>query len=141
MHTKLKNRNTAGGFTLLEALFAVMLIGLVIAALAVSSGAFTMANAAAVDLSTAEFLIEEIRELTAMTPFGDLSGLAGNYPTPIDVTETPLTDFAAFEQQVAVDPCGDDFNAPTADFVRITVKILKNDRPISEASWIRADLD
>ena len=40
------------GFSLIEALLAAMLIGLAIAALAASSGAFTMYNAAGLDLST-----------------------------------------------------------------------------------------
>ncbi len=54
---KQKNRT---GFTLIESLFAAMLIGLVVAAIAVSSGAATMVNGVGIDLSTAEFLIEEI---------------------------------------------------------------------------------
>ena len=132
----------SGGFTLLEALFASMLIGLVIAALAVSSGAFTMANAAALDMSTAEFLIEEIRELTAAKPFAELSALDGSYSPPIDVTEVSMgTDFAAFQQQVTVEPCGSEFNTANNDLVRITVKILKNSALVSEAAWIRANLD
>jgi len=151
MNRKLQTR--CKGFTLLESLFAAFLIGLVIAALAASSGAFTMANAAAVDLSTAEFLIEEIRELTADLLFSDLLDLnthSPNFPAnlnpyspPIDVNGASLgNDFAVFTQQVSVDPCGDDFNAVSNDdFVRITVAILKNNLPISEASWIRANLD
>ena len=140
MNRKLPNRRN--GFTLLESLFAAMLIGLVIAALVASSGAFTMANAAAVDLSTAEFLTEEIRELTTGLPFADLAGLAGDHSPPIDVSEMPLNDFSVFKQQVAVDPCGDEFSANSNDdFVRITVTIYKNEKPVSEASWIRANLD
>ena len=65
---KTANRSFSAGFTLLEVLFAAMLIGLAIVALAVGSGAFTLNNAAGLDLSTAEFLIEEIRELTAPVP-------------------------------------------------------------------------
>jgi hypothetical protein len=140
----MKNRNhnrKSDGFTLIEALFAAMLIGLVIAALAVSSGAFTMANAAAVDMSTAEFLIEEIRELTAVMPYAGLSGLAGTISPPIDVMGVSLTDFNAFAQQITVVPCGGDFSAPTNDFVRITVTVLKNGSPVSEANWIRASLN
>ncbi|MHC4834844.1 MAG: prepilin-type N-terminal cleavage/methylation domain-containing protein [Planctomycetota bacterium] len=72
MNTK-KRKN---GFTLIEALFAAMLLGLVVAALAAASGAFTMANGYGVDLSTAEFLIEEMRELTANEDFDTL--LAGS---------------------------------------------------------------
>ena len=130
-----------GGFTLLESRVAAFLIGLVIAALAASSGAFTMATAGAIDLSTAEFLIEEIRELTAVTDYGNLFGLSGSYSPPIDVVGMPLNDFAAFEQGVSVVTCGADFSATDTDFVRITVTISKDTRPVSEASWIRARLN
>jgi prepilin-type N-terminal cleavage/methylation domain-containing protein len=134
-----QSQKQKNGFTLLESLFAAMLIGLVIAALAASSGAFTMANAAGVDLSTAEFLIEEIRERTAAMPFADIAAFTRK--PPIDVDGSVMNEFAAFEQQVAVENCGADFNAPAADFVRVTVTIRKNGQEISKASWIRAKLD
>lgn len=143
MNKRLQIRKASGGFTLLEALFATMLIGLVIAALVATSGAFTMANAAGVDLSTSEFLIEEIRELSAMMSFEELPDLTVNspYSPPIDVSGQLLNDFAAFEQQVAVENCGLEFNAPDDDFVRITVTIIKSGRPVSQTSWIRARLN
>ncbi len=136
-----------GGFTLLESLFAALLIGLVIAALVASNTAFTMANAAGVDLSTAEFLIEEIRERYAIMAFNDFTPTSDwiVYPTPIDMEGNPLDDFAAFTQKVYVKPVsGVDFETPanpTTDFRKITVRIYKNDQFISEASWIRANLD
>lgn len=127
---------------MLESLFAAMLIGLVIASLAVSSSAFTQTNAFGVDQSTAEFLIEEIRELTAPASFDDLADLAGDSQPPIDASGTAMAEFAAFTQQVTVVPCGNEFNAASNDdFVRITVTILKNGQTLGQASWIRADLD
>lgn len=139
-----KRRFSNGGFTLLEALFASMLIGLVIAALVASSSAFTQANGAGVDLSTAEFLIEEIRERTAPEPFSNLDDFDGNFTPPIDVTGTSLADFAAFAQQVVVqNVSSSDFTTlqSGSDFIRMTVTIKKNGQPIGEASWIRAKLD
>lgn len=139
-----EHKKKRSGFTLLESLFAAFLIGLVIAALAASSGAFTMANAAAVDLSTAEFLIEEIRELTVTTPFASLSIGIVNYSPPRDVNNEPLDDFDAFSQHITIRPVSStDFTSFQAgsDFKNITVKIIKNGSPISEASWIRANLD
>ncbi len=156
----------ANGFTLAEILVAVVIIGIAIAALVGANGAFTQVNGAAVDLSTAEFLIEEIRELTTTLPvidpesgdtvFGPESGEAtvtayddlddfdkANFCPPVDVSATALTDFGSFTQQVTVEnveflsletPVTDH----TTDFVRITVAILQNNRPISSASWIRA---
>lgn len=142
-----KRRSTRGrmGFTLVEVLVAVLLVGLAIASLVATSGAFTMQNGAAVDLSTAEFLIEEIREWTATKGFGDLAEMKeAIYCPPIDANEELLEDFGAFGQQVQVVYVdeSDLSNAITgpSDFVRVTVTITKNGRPISSASWIRAKM-
>ena len=52
-----------GGFSLIEVLIAILLVGLAIASLVTANSAFTKANSAGTELSTAEFLIEQIREL------------------------------------------------------------------------------
>jgi Tfp pilus assembly protein PilV len=125
-----------------EVLVAVLLVGLAIASLVATSGAFTMKNGAAVDLSTAEFLIEEIRERTAMMGFDELAAMKGaNYCPPIDVNGERMEDFGVFGQRVYVDEwkLSDAITEPS-DFVRVTVTITKNGRPISSASWIRAKM-
>jgi hypothetical protein len=129
-----------------EVLVAVLLVGLAIASLVATSGAFTMKNGAAVDLSTAEFLIEEIRERTAMMGFDELATMkeAASYCPPIDVNGEQLEDFGVFGQQVRVE-CVKELDLREAitgpsDFVRVTVTITKNGRPISSASWIRAKM-
>lgn len=137
-----KRRSTRGrmGFTLVEVLVAVLLVGLAIASLVATSGAFTMQNGAAVDLSTAEFLIEEIREWTATMGFDDLAAMKeASYSNE----ELP-DDFSVFGQQVRVvyvdkSNLSDAITGPS-DFVRVTVTITKNGRPISSASWIRAKM-
>jgi len=149
---KTANRSFSAGFTLLEVLFAAMLIGLAIAALAVGSGAFTLNNAAGLDLSTAEFLIEEMREATALTAYGDLLAWNGRvYRPPVDIriidspiSEAEMPDFSAFAQTITVqyiNPADLTQTQFTDDhLVRVTVSITKNNQPISSASWIRADL-
>jgi len=156
----------ARGFTLVEILVAVVIIGIAIAAMVGANGAFTQVNGAAVNLSTAEFLIEEIRELTTTLPvidpesgtavfgpeadeatvaaYDDLDDFdnAGFCP-PVDVSAAALADFGSFTQQITVenvDPSSletvvGDHASP---FVRMTVVIVQNNRPISSASWIRA---
>jgi type II secretory pathway pseudopilin PulG len=59
------------GFSFIEILISVILVGLSITALVVASSSFTVANGAGADLSTAEFLIEQIRELTTLLPLVD----------------------------------------------------------------------
>lgn len=141
----MKTTQKQNGFTLIEALFASMLIGLVIVSLATASGAFTMVNGAGIDMSTAEFLIEEIRERTATMTFDDLVAYSGSpHNPPIDISGSEMAEFSAFSQAVTIQYVQESdldnvVTGPT-DFVRVTVSIDKNNQPVSSASWIRANL-
>jgi len=132
------------GFTLIEVMMAVMLIGLAIVSLVASSGAFTRYNAMGVDLSTAEFLIEEIRELTTPVSFADLGAYNGQtYSPPRDANGDKLSDFNVYKQVITIeyanpaDLAQQPYTTPS-DFRRVTVKILKNNQQITSSSWIRA---
>ena len=152
------------GFTLIEALFAILLVGLAIASLLGANTAFTWTNAAGTDLSTAEFLLEQIKELTTTLPvidpetatdtagpeeaslagYDDLDDFDGaSFSPPISADSATLSDFAAFTQQVTVENVSSSNFALTAaphssSFVRVTVNVLKNSKEICSASWIRA---
>ncbi len=135
-----RNKNA---FTLIEVLIAVILVGLAIASLVGANISFTRANGAGADLSTAEFLIEQIRELTAMTSFDDIDDFDNStFSPPINVAGTALTNLAAFSQQVTVENVSasnfEQVVVNPSDFVRITVKIFLNSKEISSDSWIRA---
>jgi len=152
------------GFTLIEALIAVLLVGLAIVSLVAANSSFTKANGAGADLSTAEFLLEQVKELTTVLPvvdpetgttvFGpEEGGLAAyddvddfdsaNFSPPISVGRVVLNDFAAFSQQVTVENVSaSNFEQVVADhgsdFIRVTVRVFLNSKEISSASWIRA---
>ena len=157
-------RYEKGGFSLIEVLIAVILVGVAIASLIAANSSFTKANAAGTNLSTAEFLVEQIRELTALLPvvdpqtdtsifgpeetslagYDDLDDFDGvNFSPPINANREVLSDFAAFSQQITVENVNaGDFGQVVIDhsshFVRVTVKVLLNSREINSASWIRA---
>jgi type II secretory pathway pseudopilin PulG len=153
------------GFTLIEALFAILLVGLAIASLMGANTSFTRSNGAGAELSTAEFLLEQVKELTATLPvsdpqattwttfgpeeaslaaYDDLDDLDGaSFSPPISAGKVSLADFAAFTQRVTVqNVSASNFGTVVADsstaFVRITVRVLHNSAEISSASWIRA---
>jgi len=153
------------GFSLIEVLFAVVLIGLAIASLMAANSAFTKANGAGTDKSIAEFLIGQIRELTMLLPvvdpeteiatFGPETGEtldtyddlddfdAKSFSPPINAERTSLTQFPAFTQQITVENVNaSDFEQVVADhssnFVRVTVRVYLNSNQISSASWLRA---
>jgi len=117
------------GFTLIEVLFGIILVGIAIACLVATNISSTRANNIAMNLSTAEFLTEQIRELTTLLPvvdpeidlkydivtFGPESGEilsdydevddfdGANISPPISADREALNDFAAFTQQVTVE--------------------------------------
>jgi len=153
------------GLSLVEVLIAVLLVGLAIASLLVANGAFTKANGAGTDQSTAEFLIEQIRELTALLPvidpqtglatfgpesgetlatYDDLDDFDGaSYSPPINAERTTLNQFSAFRQHITVENVSaSNFEQVVADhstnFVRVTVRVYLNSSQISSAIWLRA---
>ena len=132
------------GFTLVEVLIAVVLIGLAIASLLGGSMSITQANGAGVKLSIAEFLIEQIKERTTLVSYDDLYGFDGvSFSPPIGVNGENLDNFAAYSQHVVVENvAADDFEQVVGDysssFVRVSVEVFVNSNKISSANWIRA---
>jgi prepilin-type N-terminal cleavage/methylation domain-containing protein len=157
------------GFSLIEVLIALVLIGLAIASLVVANSSFTQANAAGTHLSTAEFLIEQIRELTIPLPvvdpntgistFGletgettvadcdDLDDFDGaSFCPPISAERVTLNDLASFTQDITVENVSaGDFEQVVGNhgsyFVRVTVIVSLGSNEISSSSWIRAWYD
>ena len=152
-------------FTLVEVLVAIVLVGFAIASLLAANISFTRANGAGADLSTAEFLIEQVREMTAMvavvdpqtgtTIFGaeegtniadydDLDDFDGaQFSPPINTDRQSLNDFSNFSQQITVENISEaDFTQVvgdhSSDFVRVTVTVFLDESSISSLSWIRA---
>lgn len=156
------------GFSLIEVLIAILLVGLAIVSLIVASGSFTKANAAGTDLSTAEFLIEQIRELTTLLPvidpqtgdstfgpesgetlanYDDLDDFDGvSFSPPINANRQTLSSFDAFSQQVTVENVSDSnfgqvVGDHSSDFIRVTVQVFLNSKEISSTSWLRVNID
>ena len=117
------------GFTLVEVLVAIVIIGIAFVSLIAANNSCTTTNGYGVELSTSEFLIEQIRELTRLLPvfdpdsgttldrwttFGPEEAVLVNYDDlddfdgavfspPINSERASLSDFSAFSQQVAVE--------------------------------------
>jgi prepilin-type N-terminal cleavage/methylation domain-containing protein len=160
----MRNGKYNSGFSLIETLIAMLLVGFAVASLLAANGAFTKANGAGTDLSTAEFLVEQIRELSlllsvidpetetavfgpesgeALSNYDDLDDFDGaSFSPPINADRSPLADQAVFFQQVTVENVhASNFEQVVADhssaFVRVTVRVYLDSREISSASWLR----
>ena len=134
------------GFSLVEVLIAIILVGLAIASLVAANISFTKANAAGTDLSTAEFLIEQVRERSISVDYDDLNSLLHfdgvTFSPPINADGEYLTDFAAFSEQIIVENVSEqNFEQVVgydSSFIRVTAKVFLNSKEISSAGWIRA---
>ena len=163
----MRNGKYNSGFSLIESLIAILLVGFAMASLLAANGAFTKANGAGTDLSTAEFLVEQIRELSVLLPvvepgtpesgfdvfgpesgetlatYDDLNDFDGaNFSPPISADRISLAELAGFSQQVTVQNVNaSNFEQVVADhssdFVRVTVRVYLNSREISSARWLR----
>jgi len=139
----MSRHSTQRAFTLIEVMIATILVGLAISALMAANGTFTMVNSAGLDLSTAEFLTEQIREMTLLTAYGALPALDNTtYSPPRDANGQPLNAFSNFSQKIeVVKVSATNFQQVDASskFIRVTVQIEHNGDLVTEASWVRAD--
>ncbi|MDH4239365.1 MAG: prepilin-type N-terminal cleavage/methylation domain-containing protein [Phycisphaerae bacterium] len=122
----MQGRRYEGGFSFIEVLIAIVLVGIAIASLIAANSSFTKTNAAGTELSTAEFLLEQIKELTVVLPvvdpntgmstfgpeagettladYDDLDDFDGAvFSPPINNYKATLNDFAAYTQQITVE--------------------------------------
>jgi len=151
-------------FTLIEVLIAAVLVGLAIASLLVANSSLTRLNGTGTNLSTAEFLIEQIKELTATLPvvdpesgtdlfgkeetmlaeYDDLDDFDGcTFSPPIDADRHVLSNFVGFSQSITVrnvNAANFEQVVPnhSSNFVRITVTVFLNSQKLIQNSWIRA---
>ena len=132
-----KNKKTA--FTLIEALIAMVLLGFAITALITANQSITAANGTGLELSTAEFLIEQIREATVSTPFDQLATNFNNktFSPPHDSRGNSLTVYAGYSQKITVQNVSG--FGPSADFYKINVAVELKNQPVTSASWLRAN--
>jgi type II secretory pathway pseudopilin PulG len=154
------------GFTLVEVLVMILFIGIAMVSLLAANAVFTRSNGVGADLSTAQFLIEQAKELTTQLPvldpeilgtptfgpeeaglafYDDLDDFDGiTLSPPIDADRQPLNDLAAFSQQITVQNVNAaDFEQVVPDlasnFVRVTVTVYLNSERINSANWVRVD--
>ena len=152
-----------GGFTLIEIMIAVVLLGMAIAAIVGSAGTFSVSSFTGADITTAEFLVSQINTITTILPITDPetttttfgpeeASLAAyddiddfdnaSFNPPIDSQRQSLTDFSRFTQQIIVQNINPGNLSQAigdhgSDFVRITVTILADGSEITSTSWLR----
>jgi prepilin-type N-terminal cleavage/methylation domain-containing protein len=121
-------RQHKSGMTLFEVMIAVVLVGLAMVSLIGSNIAFTRANGVGTEMTTAEFLAEQIREMTALLPvydpgitniiywtslgtesgeslsmYDDVDDFNGKtFSPPINSNRNTLSEFSGYSQHITV---------------------------------------
>ncbi len=135
------------GFTLIEIMFAVIVIGIAFVSLMAANIAYTQNNSAGAKMSTSETLLQQAREFTVKLDYDQLLALdLVQYNPPRDVTGNSLNDFDEYTQKFIVqNVSSSDFtnvvSDGASDFIKVTVEIYKDSNLINSSSWIRAKLE
>ena len=139
-----KPQHRQSGFTLMEASFAIMIIGFGIVAMMQVFVSGTEVNAFGDDLSKAVFLAEEIRAMTDNTSFGSLEATYnGQTYIGVDANNIAVPGLGMFQQAItvqAIDPTtmalyvGADPQA-----YRLTVTVSRDGEQLTQLSWLRSE--
>ncbi|QOV90115.1 PilV family protein [Humisphaera borealis] len=150
------------GFTLIEAAWVTVIVGIGAVAMLELLAAGTVVNANGNQMTTAVNLANNMREIALGLPFNDpeqpvtwatkeasvasyddVLDLDGtSFSPPLDVRRQPIADLTSWKQTVTVQSVAPDAvpsvrpnNATTAT-ARVTVKILQNNKQVHEMSWL-----
>jgi prepilin-type N-terminal cleavage/methylation domain-containing protein len=131
------------GFTLLEAMLTMVIIGIGVTATLQLLAAGTTCNIEAAQSTMAVNLARNVRELTLKLPYADVRAMNGQtFDTPVDSRGEQIEGFEGWSQRVVVQPVSFDgltTNTVEADpeAVRVTVEVVYNGAPVGEARWYR----
>ena len=134
-------RGRAAGFTLIEAAFAIIIVGLGTAALVGLFMAQTQANAYGRDLSTAVFLAEELRAMTDGVAFDQLGSFDGRTYNGADADGQALPGLGEYLQTLTVgqvDPTDlSPYVGSDPQMRLLTATVSYAGEPMTQISWLR----
>ena len=136
-----RTRCRSGGFTLMEAVFTIMIVGLGVVALMQVFASGTNVNDFGNKLSTAVFLAGELRSMTDDVDFVDLPDFDGSTYSGVDSNEVALPGMQDYQQVLAVEdvnPVDMTVEVGGMDMYRLTATVTYKGQLLSEISWLRS---
>jgi type II secretory pathway pseudopilin PulG len=139
MKTTIRRGRRPRGFTLIEALYATMIVGLGVTALMMVFGAGTRINDYGNNLSTAVFLAEELRGMTDNLAFDALAGMDGNTYHGVDANGQALAGLDRYQQVLDVQPVDPVALTPLGASLtlRLTAIVTNPNGAETRFSWLR----
>jgi type II secretory pathway pseudopilin PulG len=133
-----------GGFTLIEAAMATVIIGVAFTAMLQLIAAGTKANGEGTEMTTAINLAANIHEASVRVAYDDLFDLRGTQNPPVDARLHSITGMPGWQQVVEVSYVDENrltLAVPDTQYeptVRITVIIQRNGQEVYRTSWLMA---
>ena len=130
------------GFTLMEAVFSIMIVGLGVVAMMQLFGSGTKVNAFGNHLSSSVFLAEELQAMTDDVAFDDLLSYDGQTFNGVDANGNPVEGLTNYQQQIlaeGVNP-GDltVYVGPDPEIIRLTAVVTYGGQEMARISWLRS---
>jgi type II secretory pathway pseudopilin PulG len=136
--------SSRGGFTLIEAAIATVIIGVAFTAMLQLIAKGTQANGQGTELTTAINLAGNIHEASIRVAYVDIFDLRATHDPPVDARLQAISGMPGWSQVVGVNyvdqnnitqSVPDTQYEPTA---RVTVAILRNGKEVYRSSWLAA---
>jgi len=134
-------RGRRRGFTLVEAVFSIAIIGFAVAGLMLLFGTGTKVTAYGNQLSQAVFLADEMRAMTDDIDFNNLLSYDGQVYAGVDAYGNPLPGVTGYQQQLivnGVNPADMSVAVGAVYMIRITVAVTYKGTEMTRISWLRS---
>jgi len=133
-------RSRRGGFTLIEAVFSIAIIGFAVAGLMLLFGTGTKVTAYGNQLSQAVFLADEMRAMTDDVDFNNLLSYDAQVFNGVDAYGTQLPGVTGYQQQLivtGVNPSDMSVAVGTIYMIRVTAVVSYKGTEMTRISWLR----
>ena len=138
---KRKHCSPSKGFTLMEVMFSIVIVGIAIVSLMMLFAAGTKVNAYGNELSTAVFLADQLRAMTDQINFIDLLAYDDNVFNGVDADGNPVPGMQNFQQTLDVLSINPDdltvYVGPDPEAVILKATVSKAGNQITQISWLR----
>ena len=141
---KRRNRRTKhyrAAFTLMEVVFAIMIVGLGVVAMMGVFASGTRVNGYGNHLSTGVFLADELRSMTDEVEFDYLLDYDNQTFNGVDAGGNSVAGLASYQQQLdvtAVNPADmSEYIGPDPEIIRLKAIVSRNGEEVTRTSWLR----
>ena len=135
-------RRRKNAFTLVEVVFAIMIVGLGVVAMMHLFATGADANTVGNEVSSGTFLVQQIRALTDSLPYDALLSCHGLTWSGADAEGNPIPGLSAYTQSLSVTGVNPDdltiYIGPDPQLIRLTVTVTKDGKNVEQLTWLRS---